>query len=78
VSSEEDQALFNSLQSALMEAENSPDDGNLSSLETVPTILSKLWSCRSRYLPQAAEALANGSRNREYPVDVVFHLINML
>ncbi|EAU37711.1 conserved hypothetical protein [Aspergillus terreus NIH2624] len=63
VSSEEDQALFNSLQSALMEAENSPDDGNLSSLETVPTILSKLWSCRSRYLPQAAEALANGSRN---------------
>ncbi|KAL5356214.1 armadillo-type protein [Aspergillus floccosus] len=63
VSSEEEGALFNSLKNALSETENSPDGAVLSSLETVPAIVSKLWSCGSRYLPQAAEALANGSRN---------------
>jgi hypothetical protein len=37
-------------------------------LGDVPSILNKLWRSRSKYMPRAVEALANGSREREpYP-----------
>jgi len=38
---------------------------NVESLSDVCSILYKLWSCNSEYLAQAAEVLANGSRDGE-------------
>lgn len=35
------------------------------SLDSVKTILHQLWACNSGLLAQAAEILANGSRDRE-------------
>lgn len=43
-------------------------------LRDVPSILDKLWRSRSKYMPRAAEALANGSREREtYPIMKFYH-----
>ena len=39
---------------------------DLESLQSVRTIIDHLWSCNSEYLAQAAEVLANGSRDREF------------
>lgn len=39
---------------------------DLESLRSVRTIIDRLWSCNSPYLAQAAEVLANGSRDREF------------
>jgi hypothetical protein len=38
----------------------------LENLQSVRTIIDRLWSCSSDYLVQAAEILANGSRDREF------------
>jgi hypothetical protein len=38
----------------------------LENLQSVRTIIDRLWSCNSDYLAQAAEILANGSRDREF------------
>ena len=62
--SEEQKSLFHSLQTCLKSAE----DLELSeALKDIPGILHKLWICRSHYLVPAAEALANGSRDRKSP-----------
>lgn len=39
---------------------------NLETLRSVHTTINRLWSCNSQYLAQAAEVLANGSRDREF------------
>lgn len=39
---------------------------NLETLQSVRTIIDRLWSCNSDYLAQAADVLANGSRDREF------------
>ncbi|KAE8349805.1 armadillo-type protein [Aspergillus coremiiformis] len=74
---EEQETMFNILQDALKHAEaryqdrrtTEAEEGNHSFkqvnavFEGLQDILYKLWECRSRYMVQAAEALANGSRN---------------
>ena len=39
---------------------------NLETLQSVHTTIQRLWSCNSEYLVQAAEILANGSRDRQF------------
>lgn len=59
------------LQSSLEQADADARRGerNAGPLQNVHTILCKLWSVNSGLLSQAAEALANGSRDRESSVD---------
>jgi hypothetical protein len=56
------------LQSSLEQADVDARRGerNAGPLQNVHTILCKLWSVNSGLLGQAAEALANGSRDREF------------
>ncbi|KAF7116556.1 hypothetical protein CNMCM5793_005037 [Aspergillus hiratsukae] len=58
---DEQAALLRRLEDALAEA-----PGGAESFEGAQTILMELWKCRSRYLAQAANALANGSRNSSW------------
>jgi hypothetical protein len=55
------EALLHSLKEVLQKVELG---GDAVDFDDVPSTLSKLWHCQSQYLVQAAEALANGSRNR--------------
>jgi hypothetical protein len=57
-----------SLQGALDEADADADRGqrDAEALQSVHSILGKLWSTNSGLLSQAAEVLANGSRDREF------------
>ncbi|KAL4877271.1 armadillo-type protein [Aspergillus karnatakaensis] len=57
---QEQEDLLHSVGKALKEAELG---SNAAVSEDVPSILYKLWHGRSQHLIQAAEALANGSRN---------------
>ncbi|KAL4869336.1 hypothetical protein BDV12DRAFT_83560 [Aspergillus spectabilis] len=54
------EALLHSVKEALQKVELGSD---AVVFDDVPSTLSKLWHCQSQYLVQAAEALANGSRN---------------
>lgn len=54
----EQNALFSSLQNEL--------SGGTDSLGRISDILNQLWTCNSDLLVQAAESLANKSREREY------------
>ncbi|KAB8231038.1 putative GTP binding protein [Aspergillus alliaceus] len=77
LSLEEQEILFNNLQDILKAAETRYQDSSMieankanfpfkqldAAFEGLQDILLKLWECRSDYLVQAAEALANGSRN---------------
>jgi hypothetical protein len=79
LSLEEQRTLFDSLQNALRIAEiryqvkQTTDAKEAKSsfeqvdavFEGVQSILYQLWGSRSHYMVQAAEALANGSRNRK-------------
>ncbi|PTU20209.1 hypothetical protein P175DRAFT_0439815 [Aspergillus ochraceoroseus IBT 24754] len=60
MSLDEQEALFHSIQDALSKAESGGDVGFF---EDASNALKTLWGCRSNYLVQATEALANGSRN---------------
>lgn len=62
---EEQKNLFSFLQEAFNNSENG-DEAAVASLKDVRAILDKLWKCNSDYLVQAADVLANGSRNREF------------
>lgn len=55
--------LHSSLEQADADASRGQRDAE--PLQNVHTILCKLWSVNSGFLSQAAEALANGSRDRE-------------
>ncbi|KAH1492683.1 hypothetical protein KXX52_004008 [Aspergillus fumigatus] len=55
---DEQEVLLRRLEDVLAEA-----TGGAESFEEVQTILNELWKCQSSYLAQAADALANGSRN---------------
>ncbi|KEY78221.1 GTP binding protein [Aspergillus fumigatus] len=57
---DEQEVLLRRLEDVLAEA-----TGGAESFEEVQTILNELWKCQSSYLAQAADALANGSRNDE-------------
>jgi inactivated superfamily I helicase len=46
-------------------------------LQAVSVTLHKLWACKSEYLVQATEIVANGSRDRE-SVSWVYRSINLL
>ncbi|KAE8374305.1 armadillo-type protein [Aspergillus bertholletiae] len=77
LSLEEQRTLFDTLQEALKMAETryqtsraaEADEGNPffkqanTLFEGLQDILYQLWTCKSRFMVQAAEALANGSRN---------------
>jgi hypothetical protein len=58
VPADEQEALLRRLEDALAET-----PGGAESFEEAQTILIELWKCQSPYLAQAADALANGSRN---------------
>ncbi|PKX93259.1 putative GTP binding protein [Aspergillus novofumigatus IBT 16806] len=60
---DEQATLLRRLEDALAEA-----TGSAESFEEVQTILIELWKCRSSYLAQAADVLANGSRNSSWRV----------
>lgn len=76
---EEQRTLFDTFQEALNMAEtryqtiptaeaeaNNPSFEQVNALfEGLQDILYRLWTCRSSFIVQAAEALANGSRNRK-------------
>lgn len=54
------------LQDSLEEADaNSKGHRDAETLTSVHDTLYKLWACRSEYLVQAADVIANGSRDRE-------------
>lgn len=57
------QKLSDSLETADDAAQRGQRNPQL--LGDVPSILDRLWRSRSKYMPRAAEALANGSRERE-------------
>lgn len=57
------QELVSSLEQA--DADSRRGQRRLKALEGVSSTLDKLWQSRSHYMAQAAEALANGSRDRE-------------
>lgn len=61
------------LHSSLEEADSSSKTGrrNAETLKSVSDTLHKLWACKSEYLVQATEIVANGSRDREsiYSID---------
>lgn len=61
LSAEEQANLFLSLQDAFRNSEGADE-----ALKDVRAILDKLWQSNSEYLVQAADILANGSRNREF------------
>lgn len=81
ISPEEEDRMFRTLQEVLDHASDAEsfdlqklrdsletaDSGQRSPqlLRDVPSILDRLWRSRSKYMPKAAEALANGSRERE-------------
>lgn len=65
VDTEEQKELFQTLQNAIHKAESSGQI-DVESLQSVRSILYKLWSCNSLHLIQAADLLANGSRDREF------------
>ena len=76
---EEQRALFDTLEKTLRMAETryqpsltaQAEEDNLSFkqvdalFEGLQDTLCRLWTCRSSFMVQAAEALANGSRNRK-------------
>lgn len=55
------------LHASLEEAEASSKHGrrDAQTLQSVCDTLHRLWTCKSEYLAQAAEIIANGSRDRE-------------
>jgi hypothetical protein len=59
---EEQEALLYSVDDALKRA----NEGDSAAFEGMLDALSKLWHCQSQFLLRATEALANGSRNRQY------------
>ncbi|KAJ5734230.1 hypothetical protein N7493_003016 [Penicillium malachiteum] len=61
-------ALHASLEQAEGEARLGKRDAK--SLETVLDTLNQLWSCNSQFLTQAAEILANGSREQSWRVPI--------
>ena len=65
LSAEEQTNLLTSLQEILQNFEGE-NEADIEALKDVRSILDKLWSCKSDHLVQAANLLANGSRNREY------------
>lgn len=65
LSAEEQTNLFSSLQDAFRNSEGGGEAG-IEALKDVRAILDKLWQGNSEYLVQAADVLANGSRNREF------------
>ncbi|KAL4793786.1 armadillo-type protein [Aspergillus venezuelensis] len=60
---EEQENLLHSVKDALAKAESESDT---TVFEGVPDVLSKLWHAQSKYLLQATEALANGSRSPSF------------
>lgn len=70
VSNESSQSFdLKELHSSLEQADEDARRGqrDVSPLQNVNTILYKLWAANSGLLIQAAEALANGSRDRKFP-----------
>lgn len=65
LSAEEQASLFSSLQDAFRNSEGG-GEAAIEALKDVRAILDKLWQGNSEYLVQAADVLANGSRNREF------------
>lgn len=63
-------ALLQFVENTLKEAELNNGPPNF---EDVPGVLLKLWHDQSEFLTQATEALANGSRNRQYIFLLPFH-----
>ena len=59
---EEQEKLFHSLQEASKNFQEG-DEASVEALKSARTILDRLWECNSDYLVQAANDLANGSRN---------------
>lgn len=71
LSLQEQGALLHYVEDTLKEAEL---DSGTANFEDVPGILLKLWHGQSEYLTRATEALANGSRNRQYIFLLPFHI----
>lgn len=77
---EEDEGNFN-VQELLASLEQAAEDArrglkNLQALQGVRTILDRLWSSGSEFMARAAETLANGSRDREFPHPLSFYFRN--
>ena len=62
---EEQEKLFHSLQEASRNFKEG-DEASVEALKTARTILGRLWECNSDYLVQAANDLANGSRDGKF------------
>ncbi|KAL4888546.1 armadillo-type protein [Aspergillus ambiguus] len=62
LSPSEEETLFDALQKRLKDADTGDNTTVGSFFKDIPVTLEKLWNARSRYLSQATEALANGSR----------------
>lgn len=67
--------LLHSVEDTLKEAEL---DSGTANFKDVPGVLLKLWHGQSEYLTQATEALANGSRNRQYSFSIYWYQLTFL